>query len=138
MTATDENINPYQPPTSPADGEGDRAPWWPGFANLLALLLTVGLLLGVSFTRRRFDQLFADFETELPVATTIALSPVSLVVAVGLLVAALATAFIPRAHVCRRIDRFGHNTIESALRHAHLPTADGDHHRTELRGLWQL
>ena len=102
VTATDENINPYQPPTSPADGEGDRAPWWPGFANLLALLLTVGLLLGVSFTRRRFDQLFADFETELPVATTIALSPVSLVVAVGLLVTALATAFIPRAHRLRR------------------------------------
>jgi hypothetical protein len=80
--SSDEGINPYEASTVQSGQRLERSSFRLSATFVIAVVLTGGLLLTVLFTRSRFESIFLDFDTKLPVATSIALSPWT-VVAIG-------------------------------------------------------
>ena len=100
MQPAKKDPNPYESPQVASDAKQDGLRITLAF--VLALLLTGAVLLLIFFSRRPMLQLFADFDVELPMVTRIALGPVFLLIAGGLLVFTLAKEFVVPAKKWRR------------------------------------
>jgi hypothetical protein len=87
-------VNPYEPSNAESSGQGRRPSVRFGFAFAFALVLNGGLFAAILWTRRPFGNIFLDFDVELPIATTIALSPWTLLGVGALLVFTFAKEFV--------------------------------------------
>ncbi len=80
--SSDKGINPYEASTVQSGQRLERSSFRLSATFVIAVVLTGGLFLAVLFTRGRFESIFLDFDTKLPVATCIGLNPWT-VVAIG-------------------------------------------------------
>jgi hypothetical protein len=89
-------VNPYEPPDVASSGQGRRPSIRFSFAFAAALVLNAGLFAAILWMRRQFGNIFVEFDVELPLATTVALSPWTLLCVGALFVFTVAKEFIQR------------------------------------------
>ncbi len=91
-----EPVNPYESSDVASLGQGRRPSLRFSFAFAAALVLNGGLFVTIVWMRRQFGNIFVEFDVELPLATTIALSPWTLLCVGALFVFTVAKEFIQR------------------------------------------
>jgi len=89
-----EPVNPYEPSNVASSAQRRLPSTRFSFAFAFALLLNGGLFAAILWTRHPFGNIFMDFDVELPFATTIALSPWTLLGVGALFVFTFAKEFI--------------------------------------------
>ncbi len=89
-----EPVNPYEPSNVASSAQERRRSNRFGFLFAFALLLNGLLFIAIFWTRPSFEAIFMDFDVILPTATTIALSPWTLLGVGALFVFTLAKEFI--------------------------------------------